>query len=193
MGADGDRSHRALLITGPVGVGKTAVAEAVGDLLAGAAIPHAVIDLDWLACYWPSATDDRFNFALQLRNLRSVARNYLDAGADRLVLAGVVESRAGRERYAEAIGVDLAVCRLRADLAVIRQRLIRRHGSGDDDGLRWHLRRSRELEQILDLAGVEDFTVTADRPVADVAKAVATATGWVGGSDGEVLFGREPE
>ena len=179
MDADGDRSHRALLITGPVGVGKTSVAEAVGDLLAGAAIPHAVIDLDWLACYWPSPTDDPFNFALELRNLRSLARNYLDAGADRMVLAGVVESRAGRERYAEAIGVDLAVCRLSADLAVIRQRLIQRHGSGDDDGLRWHLRRSRELEQILDLAGVEDFTVTTDRPVADVAKAVATATGWV--------------
>ncbi|MFI5693495.1 AAA family ATPase [Kribbella sp. NPDC051586] len=178
MGADGDRSQRALLITGSVGVGKTSVAEAVGELLAGAAIPHAVIDLDWLARYWPSATDDPFNFALELRNLRSVARNYLAAGADRLVLAGVVESRAGRERYAEAIGVDLAVCRLSADLAVIRQRLMQRHGNGDD-GLRWHLRRSRELEQILDLAGVEDFTVATDRPVADVAKAVATAAGWV--------------
>jgi adenylylsulfate kinase len=179
MGADGDRSPRALLITGPVGVGKTSVAEAVGDLLAGEAIPHGVVDLDWLARYWPSTTDDPFNLAMELRNLRSVARNYLDAGADRLVLAGVVESRADRARYAEAIGVDLAVCRLTADLAVIRQRLIQRHGSGDDDGLRWHLQRSQELEQILDLAGVEDFTVTTDRPVADVAKAVATATSWV--------------
>jgi adenylylsulfate kinase len=179
MGVDGDGPCRALLVTGPVGVGKTTVAEAVGGLLAGAAIPHAVIDLDWLACCWPSAADDRFNLTMQLRNLRSVARNYLDAGADRLVLAGVVESRAGRERYAEAVGVDLAVCRLSADLAVVRQRLVRRYAGGDDDSLRWHLRRSSELERILGLAGVEDFTVAADRPVADVAKAVVTTTGWL--------------
>ncbi|MET8756910.1 hypothetical protein [Lentzea sp. NPDC004782] len=39
---------RALLITGPVGIGKTTVAEAVGDVLAAASVPHAVIDLDWL-------------------------------------------------------------------------------------------------------------------------------------------------
>lgn len=37
---------KALLITGPVGVGKTTVAEAVGDVLATAGVPHAVIDLD---------------------------------------------------------------------------------------------------------------------------------------------------
>ncbi|MEV5967314.1 AAA family ATPase [Kribbella sp. NPDC051952] len=129
VGANGDQSQGALLITGSVGVGKTSVAEAVGELLAGAAIPHAVIDLDWLACYWPSPTDDPFNFDLQLRNLRSMARNYLDAGAERLVLAGVVESREDRERYAGAIGVDVAVCRLSADLEVIRQRLIQRHGT----------------------------------------------------------------
>lgn len=179
VGADRDGRHQALLITGPVGVGKTTVAEAVGDLLAGAAIPHAVVDLDWLACRWPSPADDRFNVAMQLRNLRDVARNYLHAGADRLVLAGIVESRASRERYADALGVDLAVCRLAADLEVIRQRLIRRHDGGDDDGLRWHVRRSRELERILSLARVEDFTVAADGPVADVAKAVATAAGWL--------------
>jgi len=167
----------ALLITGPVGVGKTTVASAAGDLLATAEVPHAVIDLDWLASSWPSPPDDRFNLTLQLRNLRAVARNYLDAGAQHLVLAGVVESRADRDRYAEAIGVDLAVCRLTADLTVIHQRLIRRHLSDDD--LRWHLRRVPELERIFDLAGVEDFTVAADHPAPDVAKAVASAAGWL--------------
>ncbi|GAB2821190.1 DUF397 domain-containing protein [Lentzea nigeriaca] len=49
---------RALLITGPVGVGKTTVAEAVGDVLAAAEVPHAVIDLDWLRCFRPSPADE---------------------------------------------------------------------------------------------------------------------------------------
>ncbi|GAA0593203.1 hypothetical protein GCM10010174_05390 [Kutzneria viridogrisea] len=167
----------ALLITGPVGVGKTTVAEAVGDLLAEARVPHAVIDLDWLRWSWPSPSDDPFNLGLELRNLGSVARNYLDAGARRLVLAGVVESRADRQRYVEALGVGLTVCRLSADLAVIRDRLVQRH-DGDAEGLRWHLERSRELDRIFDRAQVEDFVVAADRAVAEVAEAVARAAGW---------------
>ncbi|KOV83724.1 AAA family ATPase [Nocardia sp. NRRL S-836] len=170
----------ALLITGPVGVGKTTVAQAVGDLLARAAVPHAVIDLDWLAASWPAPPGDRFNFELQLRNLAAVARNYLDAGAHRLVLAGVVESRADRQRYADVLGVDLAVCRLRADLAVVERRLVGRHR--DDGELRWHVERSRELERIFDAAGVADFVVAADgevAQVAQVAESVAGAAGWL--------------
>jgi adenylylsulfate kinase-like enzyme len=40
------------LINGTVGVGKTTVAEAVGDLLAGSGVSHAVLDLDWLRQPW---------------------------------------------------------------------------------------------------------------------------------------------
>jgi adenylylsulfate kinase-like enzyme len=39
---------RALLLTGTVGAGKTSVADALGDLLTEAAVPNAVLDLDWL-------------------------------------------------------------------------------------------------------------------------------------------------
>lgn len=93
---------RALLINGTVGAGKTSVAEALGDLLAQAGIANAVIDVDWLRRSWPEPPGDPFNGAITLRNLRAVARNYREAGALRLVLAGVVESRAERAAYAAA-------------------------------------------------------------------------------------------
>jgi adenylylsulfate kinase len=102
----------ALLITGTVGAGKTSVAEMVGDLLSEAGVPNAVIDLDWLRRSWPSPAGDRFNLAMELRNLRPVARNYLDAGVVRIVLAGVVETRVDRDRYQDALGDPLSVCRL---------------------------------------------------------------------------------
>lgn len=86
MHTDSPRGARALLINGTVGVGKTTVAEAVGDLLAEAGTAHAVLDLDWLRQSWPAPPGDRFNFNMLLRNLRSIAGNYLDAGATRLVL-----------------------------------------------------------------------------------------------------------
>ncbi len=110
MHADGTQGAQALLINGTVGVGKTTVAEAVGDLLADAGLPHAVLDLDWLRRSWPAPSGDRFNFEMLLRNLQSIAGNYLEAGATRLVLAGVVEHRNERKWLADAVGVGLTVC-----------------------------------------------------------------------------------
>ncbi|MFD8813676.1 AAA family ATPase [Streptomyces sp. NPDC059627] len=178
MHSDRPRDTPALLINGTVGVGKTTIAEAVGDLLADAGVPHAVLDLDWLSNSWPAPPGDRFNFGMLLRNLRSVAGHYLDAGATRLVLAGVIEEQDERKQLADAVGVDLTVCRLRAELPVIHQRLAHRHGS-EPETLQWHLNRSGELDGILGRAGVEDFTVdTSVAPVADVAASVIKAAGW---------------
>ncbi|MFC5832716.1 AAA family ATPase [Nonomuraea insulae] len=147
----------ALLITGTVGAGKTTVADAVGDLLAGADVPNAVIDLDWLRRAWPAPPHDPFNGGLTMRNLRPVAANFLEAGAERLVLAGVIESHGERRAHEEALGVPLAVCRLRVALPEVHRRLRARHTH--DDGLDWHLRRSGELASVLDEARVEDFAV----------------------------------
>ncbi|MFF1839881.1 hypothetical protein ACFVXE_37855 [Streptomyces sp. NPDC058231] len=178
MRTDGAPAAGALLITGTVGAGKTSVADSVGTLLTDAGVPNAVIDMDWLSRCRPAPPDDRFNFALLLRNLRCVAGNYLDAGATRLVLAGVVEDADDRARCAEAVGVGLSVCRLRVRLPVVRQRLTRRHAD-EPDALRWHLDRSGELDGILERAGVEDFTVDAtDRSVEQVAAAVIDAADW---------------
>lgn len=169
---------RALLVTGTVGVGKTSVADAMGDLLCEAGVPHAVIDLDRLCQSWPAPPDDRFHFRLLLRNLRCVARNYVDTGATRLVLAGVAENRAQRERYAEAVDAELNVCRLRLPLATVRERLAARH-HGAPGELRWHLDRSGELDGVLDEAAVADFTVDATgRSAEATARAVLDTAAW---------------
>jgi adenylylsulfate kinase len=170
---------RAVLITGTVGAGKTSVAAAAGSILAKARIPHAVIDLDALSQAWPAPPDDPFNLAMELRNLEAVARNYLSAGAHRLVLSGVVEAASERARYREAVGVELCVCRLRADLTELHRRLRIRH-AGADAEMQWHLNRAGELDQILDRSKVDDFEITSDgRPLADVAAAVLTRAGWI--------------
>ncbi len=169
---------RALLINGTVGSGKTSVADTVGDLLAEAGIANAVIDVDWLRRSWPHPPGDPFNNAMALRNLSAVARNYLDSGAVRLVLAGVVESRSERDAYQAALGVPLTVCRLRVALPTVRQRLTRRHDI-DADRLPWHLERSGQLDDILERARVEDVAVEAGTgSVRQVAQAVLARIGW---------------
>jgi len=171
-------SCSALLITGTVGAGKTSVAELVGDLLSETGVPNAVIDLDWLRRSWPGPTGDRFNLAMALRSLRSIARNYQDAGAVRIVLAGVVETRDGRDRHEDALGVPLSVCRLRVDLALVRARLAQRH-EGEGAVLQWHLARSGELDIVLEAAAIEDFAVDAtDLSISSTGRTVLSAAGW---------------
>ncbi len=168
----------ALLLTGTVGVGKTSAAEAVGDLLRGAGVPHAVVDVDWLRAAWPPPPGDPFNQVVALRNLAAVVANYVAAGAQRLVLAGVVETRPDRDAHASALGMPLVVCRLVASPDVVRARLLGRHDE-DDDLRRWHLHRAGELAAILDAAAVEDHRVdTSDLSVRDVAAAVLRRVGW---------------
>ena len=167
-----------LLITGTVGVGKTTVAEAVGDLLAVRGVPHAVVDLDQLSRCWPPPAGDRFNRAMELRNLRSVTANYRAAGALRLVLAGVIEQRSHLQDYERALDCSISIVRLRADPHVLADRLRDRHRN-DPDGLAWHLSRAPELTAVLDLAGVADTEVdTTGRPIPKVAADVLAAVGW---------------
>ncbi|MDQ3576080.1 MAG: adenylyl-sulfate kinase [Actinomycetota bacterium] len=173
-----DHDRSALLITGTVGAGKTAVAVMVGHVLSQAAIPNAVIDLDWLRRSWPAPKEDRFNSEVELRNLKPMARNYFRAGAVRLLMAGVVETRAARDRYHDVLGVPLLICRLRVALPVVHARLVRRHAD-DPVGLPWHVDRSRELNGILEAAAVEDVIVEATQgDVAQVADRVIRAVGW---------------
>jgi hypothetical protein len=168
----------ALLLTGTVGAGKTTTADAVGLQLEAAAVPHAVIDLDEIRRMWPRTDTDPFGSEVELRNLRSLAANYLDVGADRLVLAGVCESWADRRRYQAAVGVPLVVCRLHAPLDVLVGRLHDRH-LDEPAELAWHLNRAPELDAILDTALVADADVatTSGTPM-DVAAEVISLIGW---------------
>ncbi|MGP5259606.1 AAA family ATPase [Brachybacterium paraconglomeratum] len=161
---------RALLLVGAVGVGKTTTADAIGDELEGRGVPGAVIDLDAIRRGWPAPPGDRFNSAIELANLRAVAQNFREAGAEVLVAAGVMEKRAARDRYEEAMGVPLTVVRLVAPRDLVRSRLHRRHEL-EPESLTWHLDRFDELTAILDVAAVEDVTV----PVAEDPRATARA------------------
>jgi adenylylsulfate kinase len=147
---------RALLLTGTVGVGKTSVAAAVGDLLRERQVANAVVDLDELRRAWPAASGDRFNTTVMLANLSAVAANYVGVGVTTLVLAGVLETADDRRRHADAVAVPLTVCRLVSDLDAVRRRLRGRHVD-DHDGLAWHLRRADTLASIQDASAVEDL------------------------------------
>jgi predicted kinase len=72
---------------------------------------------------------------------------------------------------------EIVVCRLTASLATIERRLRVREPEMNQAKF---VARARELQQVLDVAQLEDFTVVTDkRSVTEVAHQVLTGAGWL--------------
>lgn len=163
-----------LIITGPVGAGKTTVALMVAELLEQAGIAHACVDLDALRWHYPSLPEDPFSARLATRNLAAIWRNFQEYGATRLVVADVIETRDGLERYKSALpGADIFVARLRASLETLAQRVRQRETGA---GLAWHLTRAPVLAEIMDRNRVENLLIETDgKSVQQIAEEILTA------------------
>jgi shikimate kinase len=149
-----------IVITGPVGVGKTTIAFALADRLEAAGRSHAVIDMDNLRHCAPYPPDDPFHIALGLRNLAAIWPNYRALGTEYLIVADVIESRSQRADYQLALpDTALQVVRLQASLPTLHQRLA---GREVGDSLNWHQQRAAELIAIMDEHRVEDLLIDTD-------------------------------
>lgn len=169
----------AIFINGTVGSGKSSVAAAVGALEAIAGRPHAVIDLDDIRRLWPTPIGDPFHHELELINLSDLVRNYRSAGAERLVLAGVIETATEIPRYQQVLGsTGLFLCRLTVEPAIGAARLRHRH-EGDPDGRDWSLKRMAELAGILADADIDHLVLdTSRRTPTELADNLRCAAGW---------------
>lgn len=161
-----------VMVSGTVGVGKTTASEAWADSLAARGVRTARIDLDQVRLIEPAPADDRFNLAVTLANVAAMSLVYRRAGAQVLVLTGVVESEADLAAFSRAVEAPVRCVRLRADHDLVRTRLRQRHRD-DPTGLDWHLNRLPELDLILDAA-------TYDHQVLDITGlTVAQVAAWL--------------
>lgn len=171
---------RALLLSGVGGVGKSTVANAVGQAMTGAGHATAVVDTDQLAQVGPPPrlrfpSGGRYD-ELKCVNLAAVWANLRAAGARFVVAAAVVESAALRQRYESSLaGCDIHVVWLVADVDTVRNRL-RQRDTGSK--LERHLGTldRRGLAPID--AAVADFTIRNDRSPAETADEILRRAGW---------------
>ena len=168
-----------IIVTGPVGVGKTTVSEEMGYVLRDAKVPHATVDFDRLtACYPRPKGDDGWGTKLGHMNLAALWQNFRASGARRLIIARVIESRSELEGYREAVpGAEITVVRLRASPSTLQARVRRR---GEGIGMQWHLDRAVELASLMDASPVEDMLIeTDDRDPTTIAREVLHRAGWL--------------
>lgn len=167
-----------VLLTGPVGVGKTSVAFEMIELLEERDVAHAFFDVDGLTYFHPKPADDRFGERFAITALGTLFPQLQSQGVERLILARVLWERDSLTRYERAIpGAEITVVRLTAPLSIIEARIRNREIGA---GLDWHLARARELDAHWRANPVEDLLVeTSGRSLGSIAVEVLTDVGWI--------------
>jgi hypothetical protein len=161
------------LLTGGLGVGKSAVAIEAHAVLSEHGVPNALLDLDHLAWASPDRGSGETIESLLLANLRALRPQFERAGIRRFLLTRAVGGSADVEAVRTAFGLPLAVVRLTAPRAVAEARLRVRDVGAE---LRSNL---AELDAFAAGAG-EDFELANDgRPIRAVALELLDRLGWV--------------
>ncbi|SOD90930.1 AAA family ATPase [Streptomyces sp. Ag109_G2-15] len=171
-----------LLIGGRAGVGKTTVGWEVSALLRVAAVPHAVIDGDFMGQVHPAPEGDPDRSEVTESNLRAVWANFAQRGYRRLIYTNtlsVLPEATGIFERVMGAGVRIVRVLLTASDATARERLVGRElGSELEKELQGSVRKARLLDE---KAPAETVRVMTDgRLVVDIAREVVAATGWTG-------------
>lgn len=171
-------AHQAILITGPVGSGKTSVMTALTVLLEKHNRPAAGIDMDHLRWFFPRPPKDPFGSEVGRQHLAFMAANYRSLGIPVLAIADVIEHEEDRQKMVEALpDYDLHVIRIHVPLHLVEQRLRVRESP---ETLNWYLNRAEELEQIMEINSVGDWVIdVGERTPHEVAAEIARRYGLI--------------
>lgn len=169
---------RAVLITGTIGSGKTALAAEMGEALAAKGVAAAIIDLDWLGWFQPASDSETTIDSLIVKNLQAVWPNYRSAGAGHFVLTRAIQDAAVVGELRRALPeADMTVVRVTASPDTIAKRL-----RGRDTGsvLAEHLVETTRMERILDEIQVEDFCIANEgRSIRETARDLLRRLEWI--------------
>jgi adenylylsulfate kinase len=164
----------AVLLTGLFGVGKSTIAAEMADLLEGAGVPYAALDLDWLTWCNVGDGDRASEHAMLLRNLKAVVANYRAGGVRYFVLARWIRDRDELAGLIATMAMPLHTVELVVPLDEITRRIETDPTAGRLDDL------AESVAWLEDGGGVgfAEYTVDNDRPVREVAADILRWLAW---------------
>jgi hypothetical protein len=160
-------------ICGASGVGKSVAAWALFERLAADGVRVAYVDIDQLGMLYPAGSDDPERHLLKTEALLALVPGYASAGAQVLVVSGVVDPLAG-PGSAVAAHVDLTLCLLLADPATLRERILARQWDAEaaDAAV-------ADNAVLRDARFVDAAIETAELSVADTVERLRVLVSWV--------------
>ncbi|MEI7035034.1 AAA family ATPase [Streptomyces pratensis] len=172
-----------LLLAGRAGVGKTTVGWEVSARLRAEAVAHCVIEGDFMGQAHPAPEGDPRRRKIAERNLTALWSNYAELGYRRLIYTQTLSVLAENEgMFRRALGARVRIVRvvLTASDATARERLTgRERGSELEHEVEGSARKARILDERMPLDTVR--VATDGRAVVDIARDVASTTGWLPG------------
>lgn len=161
-----------IVVTGPVGAGKSTVMGAMSELLESRGIRHAAIDQDYLRVVHPYPVNEPFGVTVGYRNLAAIWPNLLAYDVRCAFIADVVEDKVSSlaAHGAAMPGATISIVRLNVPMPTILQRL---EGRESEIGLDWHRRRAPELQEIMERNNIGDLVIDAgERSPPDIAREI---------------------
>lgn len=170
------QNRQAIVITGPVGSGKTTVMATLTEIMEEQNTSCAGIDMDHFRWFFPKQPGDPFGGDVGRKNLAFLAANYRSVGIPVLAIADLVEKEEDRQKLAEALpDFEVTLIRLSVPMHLIEKRLRERESM---DRLPWYLERAPELEHIMAARDVGDIVIdVGERTPREVAAEIARRLG----------------
>src|ERR687893_577173 len=82
-----------VVVTGTIGVGKTAIAMTMSEILHDRGIRHALIEVDSLGEVYPAPyPEDPYSTRFAMKNLAAIWPHYLEVGITRAIVTMTIET-----------------------------------------------------------------------------------------------------
>ena len=150
------------------------MAQEIAVLLEKRNAPYALLDLDFLGWFDTRGEGGPTGHGVMLKNLAALVGNYIAVGVRLFVLAGAIRDRAELDDLKAELPMPLRVVRLTVPLEEIEKRL----RSEVTTGRREDLREAAVWGADSLGVGIEEVTVSNDRPIREVAAEIADWLGW---------------